>query len=199
VSFVLRLRDRVWLPDFTGTTAHVVKLTLSGNVGNPTFVRFLEKIGAEQVATFSTHDFLALDALQRGNLVPDALRPVLAHLVELGVVESVSRGRGTRYLLSRSLYMQLRSAGTYTRKRGLDHETNKELLLKHLRDSGEAGAPLSDLCLVLPSLSETTVQRLLNELRTEGRADLVGARRWSRWHVVPPKAQPPPTNPCNGL
>ncbi len=182
------------LPDFTVTTTHAVKLTLSGNVGNPTFVRFLEKIGTEQVETFATHDFLVLDALQRGDPVPDALRPALMHLVELGVVESVGRGRGTRYLLSRSLYAQLQSAGTYTRKRGLDHETNKELLLKHLRGSGESGAPLSDLCLVLPSLSESTVQRLLNELRSEGRVDLAGSRRWSRWHAVQPRAQPPPAN-----
>ncbi len=182
------------LPDFAGTTGHAVKLTLSGHVGNPAFVRFLEKIGAEQVETFATHDFLVLDALQRGHPVPDALRPALTHLVESGVVESVGRGRGTRYLLSRSLYAQLRSAGTYTRKRGLDHETNKELLLKHLRDSGEPGAPLSDLCLVLPSLSESTVQRLLNELRREGRVVLAGSRRWSRWHAVPPKAKPPPAN-----
>lgn len=178
------------LPDFTGTSAHSVKLTLNGSVGNPAFVRFLEKVGAEQIETFSTQDFLVLDALQRGNPVPDAMRPALTHLLELGVVESLGRGKGVRHLLSRNLYAQLRAAGTYTRKRGLDHETNKELLLKHLRDSGKDGAPLSELCQVLPSLSESAVQRLLYELRSEDRVTLVGSRRWSRWHASPAKAQP---------
>jgi ATP-dependent DNA helicase RecG len=183
------------LPDFTGTTPHAVKLTLHGNVGNPAFVRFLERLGTERLESFSTHDFIVLDALQRGYPVPATCRTALLHLVELGVVETIGRGKATRYLLSRSLYAQLRATGTYTRKRGLDHETNKELLIRHLRDSGPNGAPLAELCQVLPSLSESGVQRLLGELRSEGRIHLTGSRRWSRWHILPSKAQEPVSGP----
>jgi ATP-dependent DNA helicase RecG len=91
--------------------------------------------------------------------------------------------------------MQLRSAGTYTRKRGLDRETNKELLLKHLRENDGTGASLAELRQVLPTLSESAVQRLLDELRSEGRVYLAGSRRWARWrastsaaHVLPTKS-----------
>jgi hypothetical protein len=37
---------------------------------------------------------------------------------------------------------------------------------------------------VLPGLSKSQIQRLLRELRTEGRLRLEGDRRWARWHAV---------------
>jgi ATP-dependent DNA helicase RecG len=92
-------------------------------------------------------------------------------------------------MLSRGLYAQLGQKGTYTRKKGLDHETNKELLLRHLCDNSETGSALSELCQVLPSLSESAVQRLLTELKEANRVKLQGARRWARWFAVSPKAQ----------
>ncbi|MFM8717754.1 MAG: hypothetical protein ACKOF3_13370, partial [Spartobacteria bacterium] len=72
-------------------------------------------------------------------------------------------------------------SGATTRKRGLDHETNKALLEKHLIDSGTGGAPMADLLQVLPALSRAHLKRLLDELRTEGRAHLTGEKRGARW------------------
>lgn len=107
------------LPDFTGTAAHEVRLTLQGTVQNPAFVRFLEKVGQERLASFSTHDFLILDLLQRERPVPDALKPRLAHLKEHGIIESVGRGRGTRYLLSRRFHVETGQKGVYNPQTGL--------------------------------------------------------------------------------
>jgi ATP-dependent DNA helicase RecG len=169
------------LPDFTGTAAHEVRLTLNGTVRDPAFIRFLEKVGQERLASFSTHDFLILDRLQREQAVPDDLKPRLTHLKEHGIIESVGRGRGTRYLLSRRFYSETGQKGAYTRKRGLDREANKALLLRHLLDNSPAGSPLSELHQVLHDLSESLVQRLLNELREEGKVRLDGKRRWAKW------------------
>jgi ATP-dependent DNA helicase RecG len=169
------------LPDFTGTAAHEVRLTLQGTVQNPAFVRFLEKVGQERLASFSTHDFLILDLLQRELPVPDALKPRLAHLKEHGIIESVGRGRGTRYLLSRRFHVETGQKGAYTRRRGLDRESNKALLLKHILDSGESGAPFGELQEVLPAMSRRQVQWMLSELNQEKRIRLRGSGRWSRW------------------
>ena len=62
------------LPDFAGTAAHEVRLALQGTVENPAFIRFLEKVGQERLASFSTRDFLILDLLQREQPVPDDLK-----------------------------------------------------------------------------------------------------------------------------
>ncbi|PAZ00047.1 MAG: hypothetical protein CAK90_07625 [Spartobacteria bacterium AMD-G4] len=105
----------------------------------------------------------------------------LPGLVEAGAVESQGRGRGTRYHLSRNFYATLGRSGATTRKKGLDHETNKALLEKHLIDSGTGGAPMADLLQVLPALSRAHLKRLLDELRTEDRAHLTGEKRGARW------------------
>jgi ATP-dependent DNA helicase RecG len=179
------------LPSFTGTSTHEVRLTLEGMVRSPAFVRFMERLGEETLQSFSTYDFLALDCLHREQELPDSLKTRLPGLIAAGAVESIGRGKGTRYLLSQRLYAALGAKGVYTRKRGLDRETNKALLERHLRGQGTAGSPLSELRQVLPSESESGVQRLLDELRSEGRVALRGQKRWARWVIAASKAQNP--------
>lgn len=183
------IRQSKPLPDFAGSAAHEVRLTLEGTVQDAAFVRFLERVGEEKLKSFSTHDFLVLDALRRERALSSAEQARLPALIEAGVAESHGRGRGTRYLLSRGLYAAIGKRGDYTRKRGLDHNTNKELLLQHIRDNDVEGSPLKDLRQVLPALSQTQVQALLSELREEGRIRLHGVRRWARWRVAPAKAE----------
>ncbi|GAA5481220.1 ATP-binding protein [Haloferula sargassicola] len=171
------------LPDFSGSSAHEVRLTLAGTVQNPAFIRFLERLGEEHLQNLSTLDFLALDALGRDAPLTPAMRERLPRLMEIGAVESQGRGRGARHFLSRELFAEMGSPGAYTRQRGLDHETNKELLLRHLDHNSPGGAPISELCQVLPACSRKVVQSLLQELRTENRIQLRGSRRGSRWHL----------------
>ena len=52
-------------PDFSGTDAHQVALTLLGEIQHPEFLRFLQKVGKERLASFTTSDLLILDAIQR--------------------------------------------------------------------------------------------------------------------------------------
>ena len=94
----------------------------------------------------------------------------------------MGRGRGVRLMLSRQFYRYIGKAGTYTRKRGLDRETNKELLLKHIRDNRKEGSQLKELVQVLPSLSYVQVQKLLQNLRIEGQIHKVGNTSAARWY-----------------
>jgi len=183
LMFERSVRQSKPLPDFRGTADHEVRLTLRGEVTNPAFLGFFENVNAETLATFDTRDLLILDRLQRDEGVSENLRHRISRLIDLGVVESVGRGRGVRFFLSRDLYAAMGQKGAYTRKRGLDHETHKALLLRHLHDNSE-GSPLSDLEQVLPQLSRRTVQLLLQELRSEGSVSVTGGRRWARWHAA---------------
>jgi ATP-dependent DNA helicase RecG len=172
------------LPSFAGTAAHEVRLTLEGTVRNPAFIRYLERLGDELLRGFSTYDFLTLDAIARELPLTDAMRSRLPVLLEVGAIESQGRGRGVSYLLSRSFYAALGRKGTYTRRRGLDRETNKALLLKHIRDNQQEGAPMKELRQVLPALSERTIRYLLNELRKQGKIKSKGDFRWVLWYPV---------------
>jgi ATP-dependent DNA helicase RecG len=174
------------LPDFSGSDEYQVSLVIRGDVQDAAFVQFLERLGAERLASFGTHDFLVLDFVRNERRVPEHLRERLDRLVEFGVIERLGRGRGARLMLSKSLYAAIGATGAYTRKRGLDHETNKALLLKHLKDGRGKGSPLSELQQVLPALSARRVQRLMDELRQEKKVRLEGRRRWARWFFASP-------------
>jgi len=176
------------LPSFAGTSAHEVRLTLEGVVKNPDLVRFMERVGEEKLKAFSTADFLVLDRLQRDLALPEALKVRMPQLMKAGVVEAVGHGRGTKYILSRSLYAAIGSKGAYTRRKGLDRETNKALLLRHVEDNGSAGARMEELMQVLPALQRSQVLVLLRELRADGKVHTVGATRAARWY---PGAPPP--------
>lgn len=181
LMFERAVRQSKPLPDFGGTAPHTVRLTLRGQITNPRFLAFLERVGGETLASFDTRDLLVLDYLQRGEAVPERIADRLPRLVHLGVVESIGRGRSTQYLLSRRFATATGQRAIYTRRRGLDREQNKELLLKHIRDGDERGSPMSELHQVLPGLSRDHVKRLMDELRREGRVQLVGERRGARW------------------
>ena len=55
---------------------------------------------------------------------------------------------------------------------------------KHLRHN--PGAPLADLCEVLPSLSADQVRTLLKELKQEGVVRSEGRTRAGRWFATEP-------------
>ena len=176
------IRQSKPLPDFSHTDAHSVWLTLHGDIQDPEFLRFLEEIGQERMAMFSTDDFLLVDLIHREQEIPDFLKLRLEYLREEGIIERVGRGRGVRFLLSQRFYRRIGKAGTYTRKRGLDRETNKALLLKHIQDNRREGSRLKELRQVLPFLSRPQVQALLRDLKIAGRIHKIGATKAARWY-----------------
>ena len=180
--FTESIRQSKPLPDFSHTDAYSVSLTLHGEIQDPEFLRFLEEIGQERLATFGINDFLVVDLVHREQPVPDDLQSRVNHLLEQGIIERVGRGRGVRLMLSRRFYRHIGKPGTYTRKRGLDRETNKELLLKHIRDNRKEGSQLKELVQVLPSLSYVQVQKLLQDLRIKGQIHKVGNTKAARWY-----------------
>jgi len=175
------IRESKPRPDYSQTDEHQVSVELRGSIRNPLFLRFLERVGEETLKTFSTRDFMVLDLADRGDKLPADLSSSAQRLRDMGVVESVGRGRGVRYVLSRRYYQFTASAGTYTRMRGLDRDTNKQLLLTHVVDSGSSGCPLAELQQVLPSHSRRQLQGLLDALRHEGMVEVRGKGRGARW------------------
>lgn len=167
-------------PDFSASTPESVSVVLNGAVQDESFVTFLDRISVEKQARFSVADLVVLDAVHRGLEIPEAVRNRLPDLVTLGAVERLGR---SRLVLSRSFYMLKGKAGEYTRRAGLDRETHKELLLKHITSSGAVGAPFEELAQVLPQASRNEIKVLLREIKAAGRAHARGTTRAARWHA----------------
>ncbi|MBN1942287.1 MAG: putative DNA binding domain-containing protein [Phycisphaerae bacterium] len=182
LMFRTSIRESKHIPDFSGTDQYQVTLTLDGEVHDPQFLVFLEKVGREKQEMFCTDDFLVLDLVHREQTVSEHLHSRLQPLMEAGAIERYGRGRGIRYILARAYYTMINQKGVYTRKRGLDRRTNKELLLKHIRDNEKTGSRLKELCQVLPALSRPQVQTLLQELKSDGKIVTVGKTRNSLWY-----------------
>jgi ATP-dependent DNA helicase RecG len=170
------------IPDFRGTDEHQVSVTLHGEVQNPQFLSFLGAVGTSRLQSFSPEDLWILHLISREERIPAELTGRIKRLAGMGIVERVGVGRGTKYILSRSLYTHMNKKGEYTRKRGLDRATNKALLLKHIIDNGSTGTRFSELRQVLPSLTRGSISSLLIELRSEGKIHSMGVTRNARWY-----------------
>lgn len=176
--FELCARESKHPPDYTGTDDYEVFLTLYGKVQDPRFLTFLEKLGRERQVSFEATDFITLDLINREEKLPQWARDRMPVLLKSGVVERIGR----KYMLSRKYYEFVDRKGVYTRKRGLDRETNKQLLLKHISDNQKAGSRFSELREVLPSLSRRQVQALLAALKKQNKVWMVGKTSAAKWY-----------------
>ena len=176
--YELSIKEAKQLPDFSGTDENFVCITLNGVVLDTKMLSLINQIGNERMETLSTGDFLVINALYHEMSIAENLRPYLKHLTELGIVEHVGR---SKYVLARSLYAAAGKSGVHTRVVGLDRETNKELLLKHIRANGDKGTPFKELQQVLPGHSRNQIQVLMRELHKENKVYCEGKTKASRW------------------
>jgi len=172
-------------PDYGGTDEHRVVLKLRATIQDKAFIHFLDQVGQEIQASWTVNDLLLLDDVRSGKVKPDG--QALARFIEQGLVQRISRGRGVRYILSKRYYQATDQEGRYTRDLGLDKETNKELLLKHLRNFEHAS--MSKFLGVLPSLTRWQITTLLKELRSEGKIHFVGVKRAGHWVLTNPTSK----------
>lgn len=178
--YELSIMEAKSLPDFRGTDDHFVSITLSGLVLDKKMLSLINKIGNERLEAMATDDLLLIHALYHEQKIPEQLRIRLKRLVEIGIVERIGRNR---HVLARSLYEVTGKAGIHTRLVGLDRETNKELILKHLRKNGDRGTPFSEFEQVLPSHSKNQIRVLMRELHRSNMIFSMGTTSSTRWFV----------------
>jgi ATP-dependent DNA helicase RecG len=118
---------------------------------------------------------------------PAALRPWIARLLELGVVNSAGRTRGTRYYVAPSL---LRTSGLddqTTLQRIQPHRLRSLILedLERFPDSGRADIHRR----IGPEIHAKAITRALNDLIAEKVVTTKGVRRWRTYQLVTPQGQ----------
>lgn len=180
LMYELSIQEGKALPDFTGTDDFTVIVTLNGIVLEKAMLSVISRIGKEQLLNLNTDDFLLINNLYHGKKLTAKLRTRVNRLVEMGIIEHISRNK---YVLARSLYAATGKTGVHTRRVGLDRETNKKLLYKHICDNGLNGTKFSELLQVLPSHNRGQIQVLMRELREEELVYCVGKTSAARWYV----------------
>lgn len=166
-------------PDYSGSDNYRVLLRLHSDIQDPQFLAFLDKVGKETYQSWSVHDLLVLDDIRQGKVTAADER--IHRFLEQGVVEKAgTHGRGTRYILSKKFYKFLDQKGKYTRKIGLDRETNKALIISHL-EKNEGRGSIKEFEQVLPDLTRDQIHTLLKELKSAGKVIFNGPKRQGYW------------------
>jgi ATP-dependent DNA helicase RecG len=176
--YELSIKEAKSLPDFSGTDSYLVRIKLNGLVLDKRMLTLIHKIGSERLEFLSTDDFLLINALFHEQPLTDELRARTKKLVDMGIIEHSGR---SKYVLARSLYEATGKSGVHTRLVGLDRDTNKELILKHIRKNGDKGTPFKELEQVLPSHSRNQIKVLVRELQQSDLIYAVGKTSAARW------------------
>ena len=184
--YELSIKEAKQLPDFTGTDDNFVILTLNGLVLDVKMLSLINQIGNDRMETLSTGDLLTINELYYEQNIVENLKPCLKKLTNLGIVEHIGRNK---YVLSRGLYTVVGKPGMHTRVVGLDRDTNKELILKHIRASGDKGTPFKEFQQVLPGHNRGQIQVLMRELRADGRIECKGKTSAARWFLTEKERQ----------
>ena len=179
--FELSVQEAKPLPDFTGTDDFFVSVTLNGLIIDKAMLSVINRISERCSELLSTEDFLVIDALYHERSLNEKMHSRLNRLIEMGIVEHVGR---KKYVLARSLYAATGKTGVHTRHVGLDRDTNKELLLKHIRQNNEVGTPFKELQQVLPGLDRNQIHVLIRELKKEEKVFCKGKTSAAKWFVV---------------
>ncbi len=181
LMFELSVQEAKPLPDFTGTDDYFVSVTLNGLIIDKGMLSVINRISESCLEDLATIDFLVIDALYHERNLTEKMVLRLPRLTEMGIVEHIGR---KKYVLARSLYAASGKTGVHTRRIGLDRETNKELLLKHIRKNNNIGTPFNELQQVLPGHNRSQIQVLLRELRDDGKIFCEGKTSAARWYAV---------------
>lgn len=181
LMFELSVQEAKPLPDFSGTDDFFVCVTLNGLIIDKAMLTVINRISEKCAELLSTEDFLTIDALYHGKALTEKMNSRLNRLIEMGIVEHIGR---KKYVLARGLYAATGKPGVHTRRVRLDRATNKELLLKHIRQNNAAGTPFKELQRVLPGHSRNQVQVLIRELRDDGKIVCKGKTSAARWFMA---------------
>jgi ATP-dependent DNA helicase RecG len=175
------------LPDFEGTTNEFVVLNIPAKIKDLNFVYYLQKIESEiQMRIDTVKDFIDLEYIREHGKALNKER--LTVFLEKGIVEKTGKGRGVKYILTKSFYEFIDNRSEYTRKKWLSKEQQKQVLLNYL-DQHKKGQKSDFKKLFEGKTSDHQIYILLDELRKDGKVVFIGEKRSKTgyWNLVDKK------------
>lgn len=179
--FEQAIKEAKELPDFTGTDDNLVHLRLGALIRDPEIIRLFKEIGDKTLASFITDDFRLVRFVMDGKQISRELKPRIARLTELGILERIDRNR---LVIAQKYYQAIGQSGKYTRLRGISDKSCKELLYQHMINENDRGLRLIEFSQVLPAYSSRKIQRLLNALAADGKIKVIGKTRAAKWYLT---------------
>ncbi len=177
------IREGKGFPDFLGTDNYAVVLNIPAEVKDENFIIFLEKITNQRQIILAFEEIFELEKIREKQEAMNL--EFRKKFLELGLIENIGKGRGSKYILSRKYYEYEGKLWKHTQLVGASRDEKKLLILKHLEKSGKNGSRKNDLSNIFTEeIKEKEVQNILQELRRDEKIYASGKGRASRWFLV---------------
>ncbi len=181
-------------PDYSSTDSNSVILRLATVQADEVFLQLVvEQEGRQHGVPLPIDSLIVLAALrEHKRLDTDELaqhiqrdttrsRRTLEQLVEAGLIEAHGNGRSRAYTLSAQMYRARGDKLAYTRQVGFSQVQHPEMVLNYVRQHGRIQrSEVMSLC----HLNENQAKALLLRLKSEGRLEQHGSRRWTYYTLV---------------
>ncbi len=175
--FERSIKDGKGLPDLSKTTKDMVLLAIPAQVKDKDFILYLERIINERQELLSFEEIYELEKIREFKKTE---RPEFRDkFMKLGIIESIGKGRGTKYILSKRYYETIGQSGKHTRIKGLNRNQIKELIINHISEGKPAHR--IDLITGFSECNPQDISNILQELRKAGRIYFKGDRRTGQW------------------
>ncbi len=159
------------LPDYSETTDYKVVLKIDGTIEDLEFARYVHRIAEKKGKQLNDKELIILNKIKNNKKIESS--EVAEALTDLGLIEQKSVGK---YILSKEYYKRMDKKGEYTRRRGLDKEANKKLILSHL-EKWKKGYMREFQEALKYAVPKHTINQYLKELKEEGKIELIGNPR----------------------
>ena len=160
-------------PDYTKSYTNHVVLEIDESIQDMEFAKYVIKVADEKQKQLNDEELRILVDIKNNKRVK--AKGITKNLLELGLIEKIEN---RKYILSKKYYIDTNQKGEYTRRKGLGKNTNKALILEHLKNYKKGY--VEDFAEVLKDVPKPTVKRYLQELKEEEKIELIGNPRVSR-------------------
>ena len=155
-------------PDYEKTNKYKVILEIDGEIYDSRFAQYVSKIAIEKHKELSYKELIVLMRIKKGEKVSS--NQITEDLFKLELIEKI----GTRkYILSKRYYSEIGKKGEYTRRKGLDKQRNKELIIQHLKIHSK-GFMEDFIDIFSGDVKKPTINQWLTELKNEKKVEFIG-------------------------
>jgi ATP-dependent DNA helicase RecG len=176
--YELAVREAKPLPDFHGTDAYFVKLTLNGQVIDKRMLVLMKQIGDERLDAMTTDDYLLLSKLFVGNELEHPTPKQFTHLIELGIVKQTESGiEFANGILAISSDRQAIAASDW---QSLETDDKKKQIISFISENNKV---TSSQLAKLTGLSQGRIRAILQAFVADGAIVKVGNNRYATYEL----------------
>jgi len=164
--FEITIREGKGMPDLSKTDNYAVRVKIPAQLKDKQFVLFLEKIANKKQIILSFEEIFELEKIREKQEIQNL--EFRKKFLELGLIENIGKGRGSKYILSKRYYEYEGKLWKHTQLVGASRDEKKLLILKHLKKVGKKGARSNDFFgIFTENITTKEMDNILQELRKD--------------------------------